>query len=37
MGTNLIYLLVGGILTATLIFLVRVWRSLNDKVDIKEF
>jgi hypothetical protein len=37
MSTNLIYLLVGGILTATLIFLVRVWRSLNDKVDIKEF
>ena len=37
MSANLIYLLVGGILAVTLILLVRVWWSLNDKVDVKEF
>ena len=37
MGANLIYLLVGGILVTFLILLVRVWRSLNDKVNVKEF
>lgn len=37
MNAAIIYLIVGGIMTTTLIFIVRVWRSLNDKVDVKEF
>jgi len=37
MNATIIYLIVGGIMATTLIFIVRVWRSLNDKVDVKEF
>lgn len=37
MNTTLIYLLIGCITTTALIFLVRVWRSLNDKIDAEEF
>lgn len=37
MNATIIYLILGGIMTTTLIFIVRVWRSLNDKVDVKEF